>query len=355
MTAFGYIIDRVVGLTCYPILVLLFLSQILSYKWANPKPPRIKLNIHYLCLCSSVLMTLYCVDELNMFGIFPHSLYLLVLNLSVSSVSGTLCLIIYCHFELQYHVDLKPVPSFIGRGLFMSWAFFSTLLLTLHMLMNFLNKVVWDVLWEITAMVYLLTILGIDLAGYFTVRKALSFSKRSETEFAEKLKRITRFHIFIHVAVLGFISDCPYWIVLDLENGWDASENWYTPDVYNDPDVQVYFFLVALICYLWWAWIPYRKKVIPKLPSKSATTSARKSYGQRSSGVSLSNESIISPASPFSEGTSDQETSPSLSPDFNSQKLSLNTSQPLQRGQTSSDSSDLLDLHRSWSVPLLNS
>jgi len=245
-----------VGLVVMPILSLFFIFQVCLFLKAKEKPARIKLKIHLSCLLSSVLMTLYSVDESNVYGIFPHLFYLFLLNASVSSVSGTLCLIIYCHFELQYSVDMKYVPRFIPLSLLITWGFFSIFLLLCGFLMAGLNAIKWDIIWEIAAMVYFMSIIVIDLSGYFTVRRTMQFNLRSKEELEIQLNRITRFHVFIIIAILGYISDCPYWIYQDFGSGWESDEHWYVADTYEDPDLQTYFFLFALLCYLWWAWIP---------------------------------------------------------------------------------------------------
>jgi len=253
----GYYIDRTIGLVCYPLLSSLFLLQIFTYYKSKTKIPSFKLKIHFTSLVTSVLMIIYSVDEQNVFGYYPHLVFLFVLNAAVSSITGTLCLIIFCHFQFQYTINMTQVPKIITYGLLISWTCFSLMLFFCHILMTQLNSVKWDIIWEITAMVYLLTILIIDLTGFCLVRRAMNYDLRTQEELKVQLQKITRFHIGITLACLGFISDCPYWINRNLQNGWDADENWSTPDQYNDPDLQLYFFIIALSVYLWWAWIPF--------------------------------------------------------------------------------------------------
>jgi len=185
----GYYIDRTIGLCAYSALSTLFLIQIYIHYKSKAKIPSFKKNIHITSLFTSVLMIIYSIDEQNVFGYYPHLFFLFILNAAVSSITGTFCLIIYCHFQFQYSVNMQPVPKGITYGLLISWTCFSLMLFFCHILMSQLNSVKWDIIWEIVAMIYLFTILVIDLTGFYMVRRSMNYDLRTQEELKVQLKK----------------------------------------------------------------------------------------------------------------------------------------------------------------------
>jgi len=252
----GFYIDRIIGLVGYSIFVVLFTYQIYLYYTVIPREPTSKLRIHIACLLSSLLLLVYSVEGQGVFYKEPRLFWLIITNLGVSTVTATFSMVIYSHFQLFYGQALKKTPTWILIALVINWLLFTIIIHVCYIALVLVDKNVYEIMWEVAVIWFFSVLCLIDLSGYWLVKQMiLGIRKRvQEKSLGQKLRRIRRFHIFINLSMLAFIADCPYWIFVEVQQGWDAHEEPVKPNQYF-PNTQIYSFLLSLGVFYWWAFI----------------------------------------------------------------------------------------------------